>query len=152
MQGIIWMMQREIAGTGGILAYDMGFGKTRMCITLMLAHDVAKTLIITTPTSINEWVYQLSLQDIEPLIIAKDPITRTAAENHKVFLTTYNTLLAFAKRVEKGAVGEADARWFRPEWSRVILDEGHAICSQKTETFKCMSNLKVPRLGMVMHV
>jgi SNF2 family DNA or RNA helicase len=148
-KGVVWMLRQEIIEKrpGGILAYDMGTGKTRMCMALMKAHQVNLTLIVTTNACLNEWEYQLSIYDFdpEPLVIKKGT-TRVEAQKHNIFLVSYDSLRAYAMRLNNNEVGPAEARWFMPEWGRVILDEGHAICNRRSMTFKVMSQLKVKEL------
>ena len=55
-QGVMWMLNQEARGFGGILADDPGLGKTLQALSLVYSSpDDSSTLIVVPTSIIGQW-------------------------------------------------------------------------------------------------
>ncbi|KXT05179.1 hypothetical protein AC578_8395 [Pseudocercospora eumusae] len=170
--GLTWLKnQEESSNKGGILADDMGLGKTIQMLSLMVTRKSndprCKTTLIIAPVALmRQWKSEIrnKLKPNRQLTVFTHHATHKAKSfddlrRFDVVLTTYGTIAAELKRLEKfrlrqlanpGAqiqptatektifLGE-NARWYR-----VILDEAQCIKNRTTQTSKgaCLLNAK----------
>lgn len=151
---------------GGILADEMGMGKTLSVLALVLrtleeAHTWAReeqsiqqnypersgaTLIIaSSDIMINEWKHEMNIHFDKPtmdgLRIVKYHGQRRETDLHRLseadmVLTTYHTLSADFK------TKTARNPLKQLEWYRIVLDEAHIIRRQNTGLYKTVTQLK----------
>jgi SNF2 family DNA or RNA helicase len=154
-QAVWWMSEQENKGSlrAGILADDMGVGKTLETLGLLCAKRVANTLIVCPMTMVNHWKTEIErhvLPNTFKVIVyyganrPKDLATLKAAN---IVITTYGTVTAeYKKLLSHGLTEEtlAQGRPFAPDlrqnlpvgkplllycvpWVRVVLDEAQCI-------------------------
>lgn len=130
---------------GGILADEMGMGKSVQLIATILASRAAgcvlgPTLIVCPLSVLSVWQQQFSMH--------VEPETLTVAVHHgaerfgarkipadaDVVLTTYGTLTADVRQRRQLLT--------RTEWGRVVLDEAHIVRSQRTARAKAVNLLE----------
>ena len=136
---------------GGILADDMGLGKTIQMIALIaskpainLDSTYSKTTLIVTPLSVLEnWVDQinkyvkkgsLSYYVFHGINRNNDP---EFLKDHDIIITTY-TILGQSDIKERSGL-------LAIKWLRVILDEGHIICTKSSKQSIAACNLDAER-------
>ncbi|PKY61794.1 hypothetical protein RhiirA4_282331, partial [Rhizophagus irregularis] len=136
---------------GGILADDMGLGKTIQMIALIaskpainLDSTYSKTTLIVTPLSVlDNWVDQinihvkkgsLSYYVFHGINRNNDP---EFLKDHDIIITTYAILAQSDIKERSGLLAI--------KWLRVILDEGHIICTKSSKQSIAACNLDAER-------
>ena len=137
--GIRFMLEREFDPKpyrncrGGLIAYDMGLGKTIMTIGLLLSHKVSHTLIVVPNAIIEQWETEvMRLLGHVPFVYHGTEKSRRKLSECPIVITTYGTMSA-----NKG-INELSAF----KWSRVIYDEAHRLRNRKTSIHKTAIQMK----------
>jgi SNF2 family DNA or RNA helicase len=133
-----WTLPRH----GGVLALDMGLGKTPISIAVICAKQYHRTLVVMPIALMAQWEQELVRFTNLPrrLICPYQGRNRKDynLDKFRVVLTTYDVL-----RYEM-CVPDTKLSQFVSSLSCVILDEGHIIRNQKTAGFKeCMKFAEV---------
>lgn len=145
LYGISWMKSRENSQIrGGILADQMGMGKTIQTIGLMLTGDVQDiNLIILPAIALNQWVEECEKHAPGIFNIYKhhgrfklssESFQRNENGKIDIILTTYGTAESDYRR-KTGFLYELD-------YTRLILDEAHSIKDSRSNTSNAISHLK----------
>ena len=95
MQGIMWMMRKEQANMGGMLADDTGIGKTLQSIGLIkVNHTRGPTLIVTASAELEkQWKKALEDQDLGPIMITSKKMP-VATDKSTIVVTHYEVIVA----------------------------------------------------------
>jgi SNF2 family DNA or RNA helicase len=112
---------------GGVIALDMGCGKTYCAIATMLA--IPKSTLIIVPLSLaDQWAVELKrFGDIVPWrIYGKNSVLPD--DDDLVVLMTIPEFMSAEKRKLVSKV----------RWGRIIVDEAHRARNQKSELFKAL--------------
>ncbi|KNC80784.1 hypothetical protein SARC_06863 [Sphaeroforma arctica JP610] len=153
--GVKWMCEMEEQYDGGLLADEMGMGKTQQIIGLLLARPENRTLIVVPLSMMDIWVTsikQLSrlahnqkLKAIKYHGTNRDLHLHQNSEYKYVVITTYDIVVSEVKlkaRNENLREGEPhSALWRVPKWDRIILDEAHVVRNSETKKFKSIIKL-----------
>lgn len=124
---------------GGILADDMGMGKTMMMLCLIAyrkyvssSNDQGSTLIVCPLSLLHQWKQEIEnrfvSQTLSVFVYYGDDRDLSRI-NTDVVLTTYGVLTSEYDKPNKGLLLSTD-------WNRVILDEAHSIKNRNTIYFK----------------
>ncbi|EME83013.1 uncharacterized protein MYCFIDRAFT_203481 [Pseudocercospora fijiensis CIRAD86] len=170
--GLTWLKnQEESSNKGGILADDMGLGKTIQMLSLMVTRKSddprCKTTLIIAPVALmRQWKSEIrnKLKPNKQLTVFTHHATHKAKSfdelrHFDVVLTTYGTIAAELKRLEKFQLRQlanpgariqpshSEKTIFLGEnapWYRVVLDEAQCIKNRTTQTSKgaCLLNAK----------
>ncbi|ODQ78737.1 hypothetical protein BABINDRAFT_14364 [Babjeviella inositovora NRRL Y-12698] len=153
LEGLNWLVKQEDGMyQGGILADEMGMGKTIQTIALFM-NDRAKrpNLVIAPTVALMQWKSEIEAHTGGTMTVGvfhganrtSDP---AALEKFDVVLTTY-AVLESAHRKERygfkrkhGLVKEASALHAVPFY-RVVLDEAHNIKDRQSGTAKAANDL-----------
>ena len=132
--GVLWCIQKELGGKGGVLADEMGMGKTLQMIGTMLLNPTRKTLIILPPILIQQWYLELERICGHRAVVyygkkVRENVATHILENAMIVLTSYETCLR-------------DDRLADISWNRIICDEAHHLRNPKTKTFLKIQSLK----------
>lgn len=124
--GVLWCIQRELS-KGGIIADEMGMGKTIQMIGTMIVNPKRKTLIILPPILIQQWFSEIERICGHKALVFYDKktrelITKEQLENAMIVLTSYETCL------RDNVLGSVS-------WNRIICDEAHHLRNPKTKTY-----------------
>ncbi len=136
-EALSWLGFLDTAGLGGVLALDMGLGKT----PTVLAHIVrtraeGPTLVIAPPAVVGNWAAEAARFTPELRAVVHHGASRASADELEaevagadVVITTYGT-----------AVRDVEALAERT-WSRMILDEAQAIKNPANETSQLLRRI-----------
>ncbi|KAI8898079.1 SNF2 family N-terminal domain-containing protein, partial [Globomyces pollinis-pini] len=150
LQGLSWLQQQEKSRfKGGILADEMGMGKTIQMISLLVSKRVRRTLILCPTVAMNQWKNELMNRTLfapwyrNCLFIVGPSRTTSQAELEKydVVLTSYAILESgYRKQMygtkEKGELVKRKSLLHKIHWGRIVLDEAHAIKDRSSSTAK----------------
>lgn len=134
--GVLWCIRKERDSyqsnyrCGGILADDMGMGKTIQMIATISLHFKKKTLILLPPILIQQWYSEiLKLLGHSSLVYhGKGKTDKKNIKNAIVVITSYDTFLRSPELLDIS-------------WNRTICDEAHRLRNPKTKMYKCIQEL-----------
>jgi superfamily II DNA or RNA helicase len=133
--GVLWCIRKEREleiqnkCSGGILADDMGMGKTIQMIMTIFLNFKKKTLIILPPILIQQWYSEiLRIIGHTAFIYYKKNKNINSVHKSNIVITSYDTLLRSPKL-------------FSISWDRVICDEAHRLRNHNTKIYKKISIL-----------
>ena len=128
--GVLWCLQKELRGNGGVIADEMGMGKTIQMIGTMILNPQRRTLILLPPILIQQWFLEIERICGHRAILyygkkIRENITKTQLENKNVVIviTSYETCLR-------------DDMLASIQWDRIICDEAHHLRNPKTKTYQ----------------
>lgn len=118
LTAVDWMIQREedMAYRGGFLCDEMGLGKTMTTASLLINQPVAKTLILTPLSVVQQWVELLLNTGLAIMTFSKSGWSQIAGNVRRgsVYIANYDKLLT-------------NASYFGGQWQRMVLDEAHTM-------------------------
>jgi SNF2 family DNA or RNA helicase len=138
LKGLEFMKERERNGTGGILADDVGLGKTIQAIALLYTRP-ENTLIVCPPGVAPQWMEKLNVLlpdeqfEITPYYNQKvkkhtdiRKITQKCEDEDRtlVVITTHGQIALNSNTVLQAEV-----------WDRLIVDEAHFLRNSSTKLF-----------------
>lgn len=145
IEGVQWLWNLHCESKGGILADDMGMGKTRtVCSFLhgLLRCSLTKRAIVIAPkTILSQW--QAELRNVglaDQIHMYRTPQSQGESLNNViirggVLLTTYEVFRSKHKLITREDTETV-------EWDYLFLDEGHRIKNDKTQTWHAFNTLK----------
>jgi SNF2 family DNA or RNA helicase len=132
--GINWMRGREKGGSGGILAHDVGMGKTVTMCTHMGQDHLWPALIVVPKSALTDWVSVIvktpSLQ--RQLCVVDGPARLASSRAYELVLATHSCLRTPA----------LDAVLRDRTWGRVVIDEAHVLKNPGTRIHKAVRKLQ----------
>jgi SNF2 family DNA or RNA helicase len=147
-QGIQWMLQRETTPMrlfeenmpfGGIVADEVGLGKTILSIGVMLGNYLPRTLIILPKSLICQWEAQINTfcDNLTVHVIRKssDTIQLFDHEQGHVYLISQSLL-----NLRNSVVGSSVVH--NVHWNRIIVDEAHMLRNCKSKLYESCALLK----------
>ncbi|KAF9922535.1 DNA repair protein rad16 [Linnemannia zychae] len=155
-EGLAWMRKQENTQfKGGILADEMGMGKTIQMISLLLAEPGKPNLIVAPTVAIVQWRNEIQehAPSLKVLIFHGSNRTESMSElmAHDVVLTTYSIIEAGYRKQKYGVrkkdvTVKEDSLLHRINWHRIVLDEAHNIkersCNTARSAFALVSDRK----------
>lgn len=158
LEGLHWLVRQEQGEFhGGVLADEMGMGKTIQTIALMM-HDRSKrpNLVIGPTVALMQWKNEIEAHT-EPGMLkvllyhgANRPTSVAELEKYDVILTSYAVLESVFRKEKYGfkrkerKVKEKSAIHAIPFY-RVILDEAHNIKDRNTGTARAAMHLNTQK-------
>lgn len=155
-EGVAWMIARESPPgaldplpnvRGGILADEMGMGKTHVIAALM-ARSPKPTLVIATIATVSHWFATLRTYGLHPCCVMSRDHASTLGEGVvrdclTVVVTTVSALPTTARTSPLGAPAPAAiTEMFSRSWGRIVLDEAHVIRNPTTLVHKTLLRLQ----------
>jgi transcription termination factor 2 len=140
-QAVDWMKTQEVRyPSGGILAHDMGLGKTIDVlhhIANQTSDELGHNLIVVPNNLIQQWgeEFRNYIEDTNDKDFAQYTTTKRQSNirDYRVVVTTYDTLIS-DRRKNIGQILDF-------EWTRVFLDEAHEIRNHKSVRFGVINYL-----------
>lgn len=154
LEGLSWMIKQEEEGNykGGILADEMGMGKTIQMISLMM-HDRERTpnLVVAPTVALMQWKSEIETHTNNSLKVvlfhgASRAKSIAELDGFDVILTSYAVVENSFRKQKYGTkkngrnVKEASLL-HNKKFSRVILDEAHNIKDRMSSTAKACDAL-----------
>ncbi|KAK2462283.1 hypothetical protein APHAL10511_005589 [Amanita phalloides] len=150
-ESLSWMQQQERSSwCGGILADEMGMGKTIQMISLIVTDGQKPNLVVAPTVAIMQWKHEvLSHTDGLKVLVWHGASRETSYEElmkYHVVLTTYSVLESCFRKQEsgfkrKGVIVKEKSPVHQVNWHRVVLDEAHNIKERATNTAKATFEL-----------
>ncbi|KAI0366201.1 hypothetical protein BV20DRAFT_972087 [Pilatotrama ljubarskyi] len=154
LESLYWMREQEKGiWAGGMLADEMGMGKTIQMISLIVSDHGAKPNLVVAPTvAIMQWRNEIELHTDNLLkTLVWHGASRESSINelkkYDVVLTSYAVLESCFRKQHsgfkrKGKIVKEKSPLHAIEWNRVILDEAHNIKERSTNTAKATFELQ----------
>lgn len=148
VDGVRWMLNRENDDTvcfkdecivkGGILADEVGLGKTIMTISVLIANPCNKTLILLPKSLVSQWESQIKKFTNLKNIFTIDSKSKHISDDG-IYLMSNSILNSKSQNV-----GSSIAHTI--VWDRIIIDEAHLLRNNKSKIYNsCIalqSNIK----------
>eukprot|EP01117_Protostelium_nocturnum_P019089 TRINITY_DN8173_c0_g1_i1.p1 TRINITY_DN8173_c0_g1~~TRINITY_DN8173_c0_g1_i1.p1 ORF type:complete len:801 (+),score=290.78 TRINITY_DN8173_c0_g1_i1:82-2484(+) len=172
LESLSWMSQQEEAERwrGGILADDMGMGKTLQAIAMILNRRseeqkglseeeikdrIWTTLVVTPVVAIQQWkneILKYTKEGSLKVCIYHGSDRPTSIQDYDVVITSYSTVEAEYRYEHTGMTrknkdGEKE-KVKKPStihsicWNRIILDEAHSIKDRQCQTARSVFHLE----------
>ena len=137
-QGCKWMLKRETENLhifgddmpkGGILADEVGLGKTITTLSVILCNPLPKTLIILPKSLVSQWESQIKRfcrNSIGLHIVHKN---LDIGNKTGIFIMSQSLLNCRGSIVGKSCIHNV-------HWDRVIIDEAHSLRNNKSKYYK----------------
>ncbi|KAI8820231.1 SNF2 family N-terminal domain-containing protein [Fimicolochytrium jonesii] len=153
-EGLFWMKEQEESRfSGGILADEMGMGKTIQMISLLVSKRQKPNLILTPTVAIMQWLAELrerTTPDLFKVMLfhgTNRPTKKEELMEYDIVLSTY-AIVEQAYRKQHYGAKRNGVKVHEPsllhsvKWARVILDEAHAIKDRSCSTARAVFNLQ----------
>jgi DNA repair protein RAD16 len=157
LEGLNWLIRQEASiYNGGILADEMGMGKTIQTIALFLSDRSKRPNLVVAPTvALMQWKNEIELHAGDSLSVAvfhganRSGDAELLAQND-VILTTFAVLESVFRKEKygfkrKGATIKEKSVLHKIEFYRVILDEAHNIKDRQSNTARAANNLRTQK-------
>ncbi|TBU50560.1 SNF2 family N-terminal domain-containing protein [Dichomitus squalens] len=154
LESLSWLREQEKGiWSGGMLADEMGMGKTIQMISLLVSDYGAKPNLVVAPTvAIMQWRNEIELHTDDMLkTLVWHGASRESSikelKKYDVVLTSYAVLESCFRKEHsgfkrKGKIIKERSPLHAIEWNRVILDEAHNIKERSTNTAKAAFELQ----------
>ncbi|CAO1620324.1 unnamed protein product [Sympodiomycopsis kandeliae] len=146
LEGLNWLKQQEQGEwKGGILADEMGMGKTIQMISLFLSDRKKPTLVVAPTVAIMQWRNEIAKYTSDFKVLVWHGATRESdvakLKEYDVILTSYAVLESSFRKQEvgfkrKGELLKEKSAIHSIKWHRIVLDEAHNIKERATNTAK----------------
>ncbi|KAK0242216.1 SNF2 family N-terminal domain-containing protein [Armillaria nabsnona] len=155
-EGLYWMKQQEQGvWRGGMLADEMGMGKTIQIIALLISDRKKPNLVIAPTVAIMQWKNEIEAHTDGMKVLIWHGHARESdvkeLKKYDVVLSTYAVLESSFRKQEKGFERKKGDRKMlitekspvhQIQWNRIILDEAHNIKERATNTAKAAFELQ----------
>ena len=143
-----WMINREKSGNttindhdinvrGGILADEVGLGKTLMSISVVKQNPKKNTLILAPKSLLMQWKKEISLAAPDILVQLYD---KTAENIENVDSEVVKIVLPSHSQLNAKNVDYSSSTLCGIYWDRIMIDEAHVIKNHKSKIHKaCVS-------------
>jgi len=127
--GVRWMLEKEHAGSGGLLCDDMGLGKTIQMVGLIKNQPKEKrqnTLLITPVAVLDQWKAVMARSSLR--VWAPKPAGWQLESKAKDLLAHNVYIIGYEAAQRNPSLLKAMT------WDRVIYDEAHRLASNNSST------------------
>ncbi|THH13328.1 hypothetical protein EW146_g6873 [Bondarzewia mesenterica] len=151
-ESLYWMRKQEFGPySGGMLADEMGMGKTIQIISLLVSESARPNLVVAPTVAIMQWRNEIAAHTDGMKVLVWHGSGRESdaqkLKKYDVVLTTYAVLESCFRKQHsgfkrKGQIIKEESPLHSVEWHRVILDEAHNIKERATNTAKAAFELQ----------
>ncbi|KAI9511285.1 SNF2 family N-terminal domain-containing protein [Russula earlei] len=151
-ESLYWMRNQEFGQyAGGLLADEMGMGKTIQMIALMVSGSAKPNLVVAPTVAIMQWRNEIETHTTGMDVLVWHGASRMtdpkALKKYDVVLTTYAILESCFRKQQtgfkrNGTLIKEKSPLHAIEWERIVLDEAHNIKERATNTAKAAFELK----------
>ncbi|KAF5346937.1 hypothetical protein D9758_010160 [Tetrapyrgos nigripes] len=148
LEGLYWMKKQEQGvWRGGMLADEMGMGKTIQIISLLVSDNKKPTLVVAPTVAIMQWKNEIETHTDGMKVCVWHGSSRESnvkeLSKHDVVLTTYAVVESSFRKQESGfkrsgKIIKEKSPLHLIHWHRIILDEAHNIKERSTNTAKAV--------------
>jgi len=145
LAAVKWMSDRETDPgadfNGGILADEVGLGKTIMMTGVLLKNPKPNTMIILPKSLIMQWKTELEkyTSKLEIVIPENDIIV----ENENPDISRVH-LVSHSRFNKRGIEDPEKLSYCLANWDRVVIDEAHIIKNKKSKIHRAVCHIKSP--------
>ncbi|KAG6878349.1 hypothetical protein C0993_008107 [Termitomyces sp. T159_Od127] len=151
-ESLFWMRQQEQSiWHGGMLADEMGMGKTIQIISLLVSDSARPNLVVAPTVAVMQWRNEIETHSIGMKVLVWYGSSRVTDHNelkkYDVVLTTYAVMESCFRKQHsgfkrKGVIVKEKSPIHQIQWNRIVLDEAHNIKERSTNTAKAAFELK----------
>ncbi|KAF9551556.1 hypothetical protein CPC08DRAFT_647581 [Agrocybe pediades] len=151
-ESLYWMREQEKGvWHGGMLADEMGMGKTIQIISLLVSDGAKPNLVVAPTVAIMQWRNEIEAHTDGLKVLVWHGNAResdvSSLKTFDVVLTTYAVMESCFRKQQsgfkrKGMIVKEKSPIHQIHWNRVILDEAHNIKERSTNTAKAAFELK----------
>ncbi|KAJ2701783.1 DNA repair protein rad16, partial [Coemansia spiralis] len=163
-EGVHWMVTQELTQFhGGILADEMGMGKTLQTIALMLINRDKPTLVVCPTVALLQWKAEIeaATSALSVFVYYGDARKKLSAEpgtappaklaQYDVVLTTYAVLESSFRRERQGfrqggVLHHEPSQLHKVRWFRMVLDEAHNLKDRWSNTSRAAFEVDAGRV------
>ncbi|KAG6896857.1 hypothetical protein C0992_005604 [Termitomyces sp. T32_za158] len=152
LESLFWMRQQEQSiWHGGMLADEMGMGKTIQIISLLVSDRAAPNLVVAPTVAVMQWRNEIETHSVGMKVLVWHGSSRvtdhTELKKYDVVLTTYAVMESCFRKQHsgfkrKGMIVKEKSPIHQILWNRIVLDEAHNIKERSTNTAKAAFELK----------
>lgn len=146
-QGVKWMLNREICSgmireeqlaNGGILADEVGLGKTIMTLGTILGNPKMNTLIIVPKSLVVQWTQEI--QKFTQKVIIQIPTSNQFKLNEDSDIISI-TIIPHSRLNSRSITDINDNPFANVFWDRIVIDEAHIIKNKNSKIHKAVCSL-----------
>ncbi|KAG2147944.1 SNF2 family N-terminal domain-containing protein [Suillus clintonianus] len=151
-ESLSWMRKQEKGlWHGGMLADEMGMGKTIQMISLFVSDLKRPNLVVAPTVAIMQWRNEINTHTEGMNVLVWHGASRLnnpkELEKYDVVLTTYAVMESCFRKQQsgfkrKGLIVKEPSPLHQIKWNRIILDEAHNIKERQTNTAKASFELE----------
>ncbi|CAE6397215.1 unnamed protein product [Rhizoctonia solani] len=151
-ESLHWMRKQETGlWSGGMLADEMGMGKTIQTLALLVSDRRKPNLVVAPTVAIMQWRNEIEAhtEGFKVYMFHGGSREKNIKElaKYDIILTSYSVLeSSFRKQISgfkrKGEIVKEKSPLHAVTWCRIILDEAHNIKERSTNTAKAAFELK----------
>ena len=140
--GVQWLYDRETKFEikGGVLADEVGLGKTIMITGTILRNQKKNTLIIVPKSLVQQWKDEIMKYTSKIEVITPENDQFSLNTNDK---ETY-VFIVSQSRFNRANMNAKDLTYCNAKWDRIVIDEAHSIKNSKSKLHKAVSLLQSP--------
>tara|TARA_B100001094_G_scaffold302594_1_gene329960 strand:- start:5430 stop:6860 length:1431 start_codon:yes stop_codon:yes gene_type:complete len=141
-EAVDWMVERESINEtirGGVLADEVGLGKTFMGIRTIIENPKKNTLILVPKSLISQWSLEINkFTQHDPVDFYTFDGKTVPSRGNTICLASHSVINSrMYKKVE-------DCPLYYVEWDRVIIDEAHVIKNKRSVMHNRIMQLNCP--------
>ncbi|KAF5320985.1 hypothetical protein D9619_001153 [Psilocybe cf. subviscida] len=151
-ESLYWMRKQEQGiWNGGMLADEMGMGKTIQIIALLVSDGAKPNLVVAPTVAIMQWRNEIEAHTDGLKVVVWHGSARESdisqLQKYDVVLTSYAILESCFRKQQsgfkrKGQIIKEKSPLHQIHWRRVVLDEAHNIKERSSNTAKGAFELK----------